>query len=129
MNNLELLKQAYQDFATGNVAAVIATWQPDIEWAECTGFPFVKGNGIYIGAQAIVEGVFANIPEYFEGFNIETSDFVDGGDKIVMVGYYKGTWKATGKQFKANATHTWTIKNGKFSHFFQAVDTATIINP
>lgn len=127
MNNLELLKQAYQDFATGNVEAVIATWHRDIEWAECTGFPYAKGNGIYVGAQAIVEGIFANIPEYFEGFNIEITDLVDGGDKIVMVGYYKGIWKATGKQFKANATHTWTIKNGKFSHFFQAVDTAAII--
>lgn len=127
MNNLELLKQGYKDFAAGNVEAVVAVWQPDIEWVECTGFPFVKGNGIYIGAKAVIEGVFAKIPEYYDGFNIEISDLIDAGDKIVMVGYYTGTWKATGRKFKANATHSWTIKNGKVTRFFQAVDTAEIM--
>jgi hypothetical protein len=43
-----------------------------------------------------------------------------------MVGYYEGTNKATGKNFKANATHIWTVKNGKMVHFFQAVDTVAL---
>jgi hypothetical protein len=45
-----------------------------------------------------------------------------------MVGYYQGTNKATGNSFKANATHVWTIKNGKFVYLFQAVDTHTIVS-
>ncbi len=129
MSNLEILKQGYKDFSEGNVPAVTAIWTPDIVWAECAGFPFLEGDGIFVGAQAIVEGVFAQIPEHYEGFNIEITDFVDGGDKIVMVGFYKGTYKLTGKKFKANAMHAWTFKNGKVSHFFQAADTAMIINP
>jgi uncharacterized protein len=129
MNNLEILKQAYQAFAEGNIAQVTANWAPDMVWAECTGFPYSNEDGIYTGAQDVIEGIFAKIPEYYDGFNIEVTDFVDGGDKIVMVGYYKGIWKATGKNFKANATHTWTFKNGKITNFFQAVDSAEIINP
>ncbi len=129
MSNLETLKKGYQDFAKGDVEAVTSVWQDDIKWQECNGFPFIEGDGTFIGAKNIVEGVFAKIPEYYEGFNIEISDFIDGGDKIVMVGHYTGTWKETGKKFKAQATHTWTFKNGKVSNFFQAVDTATIINP
>ena len=129
MSNLETLKKGYQDFAKGDVEAVTSVWQDDINWQECNGFPFIEGDGTFIGAKNIVEGVFAKIPEYFDGFNIEVSDFVDGGDRIVMVGYYTGTWKETGKKFKAQAAHTWTFKNGKVSNFFQAVDTATIINP
>ena len=78
---------------------------------------------------AAVEGIFALIPVQYDSFNIEVDDFVDGGDKIVMVGHYTGIYKATGKKFKANATHTWTIKNGKIVKLFQAVDTAEIINP
>lgn len=129
MNNVELLKQGYQNFASGNVEAVIALWSPDIIWDECIGFPFVKGDGRYIGAKSIVEGIFAHIPEYYEDFNIDITDFIDGGDKVVMVGFYTGTWKPTGKIFKANATHTWTLKDGKVLSFFQAVDSATIVNP
>ncbi|MBL7970057.1 MAG: nuclear transport factor 2 family protein [Prolixibacteraceae bacterium] len=127
MNNLETLKQGYANFAAGNIEAVVAIWQPDIIWAECTGFPFVTGDGIFVGAQAIVDGVFAHIPEYYDEFNIEITDFIDGGDKIVMVGYYKGTYKPTGRKFKANAMHAWTFKNGKASRFFQAADSAEIL--
>lgn len=129
MSYLDILKQGYRDFASGNVEAAVANWQPDIVWAQCTGFPYVKGDGIYVGVKSVVEEVLAKIPEHYDGFNIEITDFVDGGDKIVMVGFYTGTWKATGKKFKANVTHTWTFKNGKASRHFQAVDTAAIINP
>ena len=129
MNNLEILKQGYKAFAAGNVEAAIANWSDDIVWEECIGLPFVKGDGKYHGKQSVVQDILGPIPEIYDNFSIEISDFVDGGDRIVMVGHYAGTWKATGKKFKANATHTWSFKNGKATHFIQAVDTATIINP
>lgn len=129
MSNLEQLKQGYRYFAEGNIEAVTSLWNTDIIWDECAGFPYVEGDGIYIGAQAIIENVLSKIPVYIEGFNIEINDFVDGGDRVAMVGYYKGKWKQTGKEFKANATHVWSFRNGKVSQFFQAVDTALIINP
>jgi len=127
MSNLELVQQGYKNFAEGNVEAVLATFDPEIEWNECKGFPFIKGDGISIGPQAVVADVLSQIPVHYDGFNIEVTDMFESGDKVVMMGFYKGTWKATGKEFKANATHIWTIKDGKSTHFFQAVDTATII--
>jgi hypothetical protein len=129
MTNLEMLKQAYANFAKGDVAAVVDNWAPDIEWNQCKGFHGIVDDGKYVGKQAILEGIFALIPVQYDSFNIEVDDFVNGGDKIVMVGHYTGIYKATGKKFKANATHTWTIKNGKIVKLFQAVDTAEIINP
>lgn len=129
MNNLETLKHGYQLFAEGNIEEVLALYQDDIVWDMCTGYPFVEGDGRLVGKQAVVDGVFTKIPEYYDNFNIEITDFVVGGDKVVMIGFYTGTWKPTGKTFKANATHTWTYRNGKISAFFQAVDTAEIINP
>lgn len=127
MTNLELIKEGYANFATGNIPAVLANFDPAIEWHECNGFPFIEGNGIDIGAEAIVANVFMNIPVYYEGFNIDISEIFGADDKVVMVGYYKGTWKPTGHVFKANATHVWTIKDGKIIRFFQAVDTAAIM--
>lgn len=129
MSNLETLKEGYQLFAEGNIEAVLAMWDEKIVWHACAGLPYIKGDGVFIGHQAIVDAVFANIPTHLDDFNIEISDFIDGGDKIVMEGYYTGVWKASGKRFKANATHTWTFKDGKPCAFFQAVDTALMINP
>ena len=129
MSNLENLKKGYQYFKDQDIVNVLALFDDNIVWEQCISFPFVKGDGKYVGKQAVAENIFATIPQHYNNFNIEISDFVDGGDRIVMVGHYTGTWKATGKKFKANATHTWTYKNGKAVHFFQAVDTATIFNP
>ena len=128
MTNVDLVKQAYSSFATGNVEAVLAVFDPAIEWHECKGMPFVKGDGIFKGQEAVVTNVFMNLPVYFDGFNIAVNQVFGVDDKVVMAGYYQGTNKATGNSFKANATHVWTVRNGKLAHFFQAVDTATIIS-
>ena len=126
MTNVELVKQGYADFSTGNLEAVLAIWDPAIEWHECKGMPFVKGDGIFTGHEAVVTNVIMNLPVYFDGFNIEVKQIFGADEKVVMMGYYLGTNKATGNPFKANATHVWTVKNGKATHFFQAVDTVTI---
>ena len=127
MTNVEIVKQGYANFASGNIEAVLATWVPEIEWHECKGMPFVKGDGIYVGPEAIVNNVFMKLPEYFDGFNIEVNEIFGADDKVVMQGYYCGKNKATGNSFKANATHVWTVKGGKGIRFFQAVDTAAIL--
>ena len=126
MNNTDIVKEAYANFATGNVPAVLSLFDPAIEWHECKGMPFVTGDGIFKGVEAVVTNVFMHLPVYFDGFNIAVNGIFGAGDKVVMEGYYQGTNKATGNTFKANATHVWTVTNGKLSHFFQAVDTATI---
>lgn len=126
MSNVDLVKEMYANFATGNVPAVLTSFDPAIEWHECKGMPFVKDDGIYTGAEAIVTKVFMNLPVSFDGFNIAVSEIFGADDKVVMTGYYQGTNKASGNTFKANATHVWTVQNEKVTHFFQAVDTATI---
>ena len=128
MSNTDLVKQAYADFATGNVPGVLAVFDPGIEWNQCNGFPYIDGDGIFTGPEAIVTNVFMQIPVYYDGFNIAVNEIFAAGDKVVMEGYYQGIYKPTGKSFKANATHIWNVKVGKLTRFFQTVDTATIIN-
>lgn len=128
MTNVDLVKEVYANFATGNVPAALASFDAAIEWKECKGMPFIKGDGIFIGPEAVVTNVFMNLPIVIDGFNIAVNEIFGTDDKVVMVGYYQGTNKATGNAFKANATHVWTVKNEKLSQFFQAVDTATIMS-
>ena len=126
---MELVKQGYQYFAEGNVEAVLELFHPEMEWDECTGFPYITGDGLFIGPNAALQNVFAKIPENIDSFNVDVKELFGSGDKVVMVGHYKGVWKETGKEFKANATRVWTVKDGKATHFFQAVDTAEIVSP
>ena len=128
MNETELITQIYKNFGEGKIEDVLAAFDPKIEWHECKSFPYSKSNdGIFIGPQAVLENIFANIPQYIDGFNVEVKELFGCNEKVTMVGYYQGTWKETGKAFKANATHVWTVKDNKAIHFFQAVDTAEIM--
>ena len=129
MDNIAKLRKAYQDFAVGNVEEAMTLFHPDIIWEECKGFPFVVGSGIYKGAEAIDQGVFMQMPEYYEGFKVEADEIIEAGDKIIMIGHYVGIWADTGKSFTANAVHVWTFKDGKATGYFEAADTAEIINP
>jgi ketosteroid isomerase-like protein len=126
MNNVEMVQQAYMNFSTGNVPAVLAVFDPQIEWHECKGMPFVSGDGIFHGHEAVVTQVFMPLAAHVDGFGIDVQELFGCDDKVVMVGYYTGTNKATGNTFRANATHVWTVRDGKLARFFQAVDTATI---
>ncbi len=129
MENLDLAKTGYKKFSEGDIEGVLALFDPNMEWHECEGFPFIEGNGVFKGPGDIEKYVFSRLPEHYDNFNIEIEELLECGDRVIMAGYYTGTWKATGKKFKANAVHVWTIKNEKLTRFFQAVDTATIINP
>ncbi len=129
MKNIDLAKTGYEKFSKGDIDGVLAMIDSKMEWHECNGLPFIEGNGVFKGPEAVNKGVFSKIPEYYDQFNIEIEELMESDDRLIMKGYYRGTWKATCKKFKANAVHIWTVKNEKLSRFFQAVDTATIINP
>jgi len=129
MDNVELVARGYKLFEEGNIPAVMEFLDPDIVWDECHGFPNIAGKGIFVGPVSVVEEVFAPMPELYDNFHISMDELFGTDDKVVMVGHYDGTWKETGKPFHANATHVWTVKDGRAVKFFQAVDTAEIINP
>jgi len=129
MDNVEMVKQGYQLFAKGDIEGVSALFHPEIEWNASQGLPYIEGNGVFIGPSAIAQNVFAKVPQNIDNFHIDIQELFGSGDKVVMVGKYQGVYKATGKEFNANATHVWTVKEGKATHYFQAVDTAEMIKP
>lgn len=127
MDNVELVKQGYRNFSTGNIEAVLANFHPEIVWEESTGFPYISGDGISHGPQEILKNIFTPLPEHIDSFHIDIKELFGCKDKVVMMGHYTGTWIATGKKFRVNASHIWTINDGKITHMFQAADTAEMI--
>jgi len=129
MNNVEIIKKAYQDFATGNMAEVMAIMDENIVWNTSTGWPSRTSHEPIEGATELEGGVFQQIAGRYNNFRIEVNELFGVDDKVVMEGYYAGTWKDTGKQFRANAVDIWHLKDGKIVRYFQAVDTAEIMYP
>jgi hypothetical protein len=123
MSNLNMIKGTYEAFAKGDVPGVLGILSSDIAWTEAEGFPY---GGTYNGPNAVLEGVFMRLGAEWEGFAAVPAEFIDGGDAIVVLGRYSGTYKATGKSFQADFAHVWKIKDGKAIRFVQYVDTLLV---
>ena len=121
--NLTGVQGVYSAFAKGDVPGVLGFLDADIEWTEAAGFPY---GGTYIGPNAVLEGVFMRLGTEWDGYAAVPEEFIDAGSRIVALGKYSGTYKATGKSFEANFAHVWTLRDGKAVKFVQYADTRKV---
>ena len=120
--NKEIVDAAYASFAEGDVTAVLAMMDPNIEWSEAEGWPLYDGT--FVGPQAIVDGVFMRLGEIGDNFALHVTQLVADGDTVVALGTY--TWDRTdsGEPAEVKMAHVWTLDGGKLIRFQQHVDTA-----
>ena len=123
MSNLNAVQRVYDAFAKGDIPAVLGFLNSDVEWTEAEGFPYA---GTYHGPKAVLEGVFMRLGSEWNGFAAVPDELIDGGDSVVALGKYSGTYKATGKSFQANFAHVWKVQDGKAVRFVQYVDTLLV---
>lgn len=121
-SNVSLVRGIYEAFGTGDIQGVLGRMAADMEWNEAENFPYADGNP-YVGADAIVGGVFMRLGGEWDGFAAVPRDYLDAGDHVVVLGRYKGIYKATGKPLDAQMCHVWRVEDGKAVHFQQYTDT------
>ena len=120
--DVALIRNLYEAFAKGDVPAVLAAMSPDIVWNEAENYPYADGNP-YRGPEAILAGVFARIGSEWDGFAAVPEEYIDGGDTIVVLGRYRGTYRASGRSMDAQMVHVWRLADGRITRFDQRVDT------
>ena len=120
--DVALIRNLYEAFAKGDVPAVLAAMSPDIVWNEAENYPYADGNP-YRGPEAILAGVFARIGSEWDGFAAVPEEYIDGGDTIVVLGRYRGTYRASGRSMDAQMVHVWRLADGRITRFDQSGDT------
>jgi len=126
MSHVELVQRVYAAFGRGQVEAVLAAFDPQIEWHLAEGHPYEPGGRAWVGPGAVREKLFERIGAEWDGFTVHPQIFHDAGVVVVVEGRYTGTCKSTGKSLDAQLCHVWTIRNGKVARFQQFVDTAQL---
>ncbi|MDP1661880.1 MAG: nuclear transport factor 2 family protein [Phycisphaerales bacterium] len=121
-NNIDLIRGIYDAFSNGDVATVMGSLSPGVIWNEAENNPWADGNP-YIGPEAVASGIFARCAGEWEGFAVEVVELLDAGDTVIMLGRYRGTYKATGRSQNTQVVHVWRIDGGRVSRFQQYVDT------
>lgn len=121
--NRSIIDNLYQNFAKGDIPAVLAAMDAKISWNEAEGNYLADGNP-YIGPDAVLNGVFARLGadnEYFKVKDVQLHPM--DNNQILATLRYEGKARKTGKPFDVQAAHLWTLNNGKITAFQQYADT------
>lgn len=123
-DNAARIEELYGAFERGDMDAVLGAMHPQIEWNEAEHVTFWTGEA-FVGPDAVVQGVFARIPETFgDTFRIEPHRFVDCGSTVLVEARYHGVVQATGKELDVQVAHVWDLgDDGKVTRFQQYTDT------
>jgi uncharacterized protein len=121
--NRAVVESLYRAFGAGDGATISGLLAPDLVWNEAENGPYADRNP-YNGPEAVFEGLFARIGAEYEGFVVTPVLYVASGDRVVALGRYTGTNRATGEALDAQFAHVFTVSGGKITQFQQYTDTA-----
>lgn len=121
--NLDIIRATYEGKSEDNGRNLLAALAPDASWTEAEGFPYA---GTYIGAEAIIAGVFHRLATEWTDYRAQVHTYMEDGDKVAAFGVYSGTYKATGKTMQADFAHFYVLHNDKIQSMKQYVDSAVV---
>ena len=122
--NLKIIKELYEKFKSRDLDRIRELFHQEIEWTQMPSFP---NGGKYIGADAIFENVFKDFSENWDGWQTNVDDLLEANGTVIATGYYKGTFKATGKSMQAEFAHWYRVVDGKVISFKQYTDTFSVL--
>lgn len=121
--NMDIIKAHYEASDRGDLEGMLAPLAADVRWTEMAGFPCA---GTYVGPEAVRVNVFDRLGAEWDGYTAAISELIDGGDTVVGLGEYSGTYTATGQTFAARVAHVWRLAGGSVVQFEQFTDTALV---
>lgn len=123
MTDLEIVQRMYAAFGNRDRDTILELFDPRIEWVQNEGFP---GGGRRVGAEAVLNDVFAKFRLEWDVWQAVVSEWIDAGNTIVAIGEYRGTYKATGRSMKAVFAGVYRVRDGRIVSFHQYTGTAMI---
>jgi uncharacterized protein len=120
--NISIVQQAYSNFKSGDIASLLSLFSDGIEWElpKVENMPF---SGKRQGRDAVGQ-FFASVNEQQDVIQFEPREFVAQGNKVVSLGHYEWRVKSTGREFKSDWVHIFTIEGGKVTAFREHFDSA-----
>lgn len=119
-NNVAAAKRIYESRNRGDVNAVLAECDSDVEWhphlAALSGEP-VRGDD---GVREYLE----SLQEDWESFRHEPEQFFDAGDNVVVFLHIHARGRASGVDIEVPVAHVLTFERGKCSRFVSYHDRA-----
>jgi uncharacterized protein len=116
--NLELARRGYEAFRSGSLEAVLDLLDPEIVWSEGTDVPEPE---VYRGHEG-VRRQHEQFKAAWESFRIVPEDFIDAGDRTVVIVRIWARGRGSGAEVEARAAHVWTARDGKATRLEMYMD-------
>ncbi|HEX2087951.1 MAG TPA: nuclear transport factor 2 family protein [Solirubrobacteraceae bacterium] len=121
-SNVETIKGAYAAFAEGDVDAILARLDDDVEWTVPTVLPH---GGDFHGRDDAAR-FFAGVMEKWDGIEVRVDDIVAERDRVVVLGRAQGRLRSAGDA-GYGFVHAWTLRDGRAVRFEEYVDPAELL--
>ena len=125
--NLQIVKNVYAGFAAGDMEAVLKDMGGGIVWTHPGDPDQIPFAGIFEG-KAGVSRFFEIVFEQIDVLEQNIKSFIDGGDSVIVIGYEHMKVKNTGREYKSNWIHMYTLADGKIVAFEEFIDTAELVS-
>lgn len=124
MNNTETVQAAYAAFGQGDMPGLLTHVADGVEW-EYYGPDIIPWAGSFRGHDGVIKFI-TTLGQNTEFHEFEPHSFTAEGDKVIVLGRQRCTFKPTGRDFDVNWTHAFTLKDGKVTAFREYTDTAAV---
>jgi ketosteroid isomerase-like protein len=108
--NVELVRTVLAGWARGDFRANSDLFDAHFEWKQR---PDAVEPGSHRGVS--VGTALRQIFEVWEDYRIEAEEYIDAGDRIVVVGRARGTARASGLELDQSLFFLWTARDGKLA--------------
>jgi ketosteroid isomerase-like protein len=111
--NVEIVRRGYELYAAGDLEGVAGLFSADAEIADAGGLGVA---GTAAGTRHGPEGflrITEDVLEAFEDYRVETEDFIEAGEAVVVPVRISGRGRASGVEQEARVAHLWALRNGK----------------
>lgn len=107
--NVEVVRRIYAAWNDGFAGLLDA----GIEWVNPPGA--VEG-GTRKGVEAFAAAA-SSVSDAFEGSHVDFDEFIDAGDRVVVLGTLRGRGRGSGAAVERRQGYVWTIRGGKAIRF------------
>jgi ketosteroid isomerase-like protein len=124
--NTQAVKDAYAAFQRGDINAILALLDEQVEWEGVKGSEGVAPQaGVKRGRAAVAE-FFSIVGSTLEFHEFAPKEFVAQGEQVAAIGSYKATVKATRRSVAADWVMVFTFRAGKVIRFREFSDSAAV---
>ena len=120
--NVQTVKDFFAAIGRGDRKGLLALAAEDIEWIiPGEDWPLAGTRRGHAGLADLLETASKSIET-----STEPREFIAQGDRVVVVGFARGTIKATNKTFEDNWIFAITVRDGKLTSIREYIDTQAL---